>query len=235
MAFRNVLLGLAILVGVGATASADTITYVTPNNSKDSDNDPVNARATFMTSANTITILLENLQANPKAAGQTLSDLFFSVSTGQGAGSVTSATGIERTINATTKAFTDGSSAVNAGWGFSVSSGVFHLDDLNNGSSPKHTIIGPPDGSSLYSAANSSLLGNHNPFLTSITFTLNVSGVTSSSSISSAIFSFGTDSGDNITGIRATPEPATWVSLLAIGVVGLAYLQLRRRFQFVRT
>src|SRR5215213_10298726 len=76
---------------------------------------PVSAKATVTTGANQVTILLENLQADPRSVTQALSGFQFHLSSGQSAGSLTSSSGIERMI-AANGSFTNGGSAA-SGWG----------------------------------------------------------------------------------------------------------------------
>ena len=112
-----------------------------------------------------------------------------------------------------------------------------------NGTKDSFTCKGPtpwmaghnnPDGNNAYSAANGSIVDNtgHNPFLTSLTFSLTVSGVTSSSVIQNVFFSFGTKGGDNNHpgNLVPTPEPR-FVTLLSFGVVVLAFVARRRRLE----
>ncbi len=78
------------------------------------------------------------------------------------------------------------------------------LCDLCAGAAgPEKTIVGAPNGSNLYASANSSIAGNdpHNPFIgQSATFTLAIPGVTSATTVTNAIFSFGTTEGTNVPG-----------------------------------
>jgi hypothetical protein len=184
----------------------------------------------------TITITLTNLEANPTGVAQNLSDLFFTTSGGLTTSAVlTSSSGTERTVNAD-GTFTDGST-VATGWGLDsgLPLGTIHLDDLNGFDGPEHTIIGPSDGTGVYSNANGSILGNgpHNPFLAqTATFAIFVPGVTAGTAITSATFSFNTVSGDTVPGtcsrdcgITVTPEPAT----LTLFGSGLAFLGARLR------
>jgi hypothetical protein len=221
-------LALAAVLCSSIAAQADTLTYVTPTGSKDGAGDLVNARATFTTGTDAITIVLSNLFSNPTDVGQNLSDLFFTVSTGQKTGTVSSSSGLERTI-ADDGSFTVGST-VDAGWVLSTSGSGLLLDVLagTGHAGPAHTLIGPAGGAT-YTNANGSIAGNgpHNPFLFgSITFNLSVAGVTAGSSISSATFSFGTTAGDNVTGTRGpnpVPEPATWAIAAAMSLAGVFY------------
>jgi len=228
--FRTI---LAVLT-FSAVASAATITFVTPVGAT-SAGGAVNASATFATIANTLTITLTDLQNNPGNVGQLLSDLAFVVSTGQTTGSLTSSSGVARTV-ASNGSFADGGT-VAAGW---VLQAGFTLCDLCGGAAgPTHTIIGGPNGSNVYAAANSSIAGNgpHNPFLAGpVTFVLNIPGITATSTISSATFSFGTTEGDNVQGCvgavgavgcnPTVPEPIT-SGLVGTGLIGLFFLRRR--------
>jgi hypothetical protein len=227
---------LAALNLFAGSARADFFDYVTPNNSKDSGGNPENAEADITTGNGTITITLKNLQANPTDVAQSLTDLFVTVGNG---GSLTGSTlsssaGQELTVNSG-GTFTLGST-VAAGWVYSTSSSTqLLLNDLGaGGAGPAHSILGGPDGGNGYSAANGSIAGNnaHNPFLNqSASFTIGAPGVTSTTSITGVIFSFGTVSGDNIVGTRAAvPEP-TSLALMGIGLgsAGLVRVIRRRR------
>src|SRR3954470_23165427 len=75
---------------------------------------PVKVRATFTTSANTLSILLTNLQGDPQSNVQNISGLRFAITTGQTSGSLTSSSGKERTVNSN-RTFTDGSDK-STGW-----------------------------------------------------------------------------------------------------------------------
>jgi hypothetical protein len=97
---------------------------------------------------------------------------------------------------------------------------------------PSQTIIGPGP----YTSANGSLSGNdpHNPFINqTATFTLVATGVTDSTTVTSAIFSFNTTAGDNVTGVPGgggkgggdtVPEPSS----VLLGVSGLALVAIGR-------
>jgi hypothetical protein len=230
--FARATLALLALVSMVAPVRAGSITYITPSGSTDTNGDPVDAKAVLTTSAGVLTITLTNLEVNQTDAGQLVSDLHFTVSgsdTLNGA-ALNSSSGQELTV-AGNGSFTLGST-VSTGWGssFSGSSGV--LDGLSGTETPKHEIIGAPGTGGTYSNANGSIAGNkaHNPFLNqTATFTIDGSNISAATAITSVTFSFGTTTGDNITG-QAVPEPTALVlSLVGIGFAGSFFYRSRRK------
>src|SRR5262249_866643 len=146
--------------------------------------------------ANTLSIVLANLQANPTDVAQLLSDLSFTLGNG---GSLTGATlassaGQEITV-AADGTFTLGST-VATGWVPTLGGTSGSLDVLGaGGAGPSHLIIGPPGPGGTYSNANGSIAGNkpHNPFLNDVaTFSITGSGITADTTITGVTFSFGT-------------------------------------------
>src|SRR5207244_9983260 len=109
-----------------------------------------------------------NLQNNPQSAGQLLSDLGFTLSSGQTTGTLLSSTALfERQVNANGTYSPTGFN-VSTGWALQNNvSGGLRLCDLCAAVGPTHTIIGGPDNANLYSGANRSIGDNcpHHPFL----------------------------------------------------------------------
>ncbi len=90
--------GLLLTASLITSAYGTTIQYGT----SPGDNiggEAVDAQATFTTSTNSINVTLQNLEADPISPKSVIYDVFFTVSTGQNSGSITSTTGIERTVN----------------------------------------------------------------------------------------------------------------------------------------
>lgn len=227
------ILAIAVFVGIAAlshAASANSITYSFTGTPGFTGGLPLSVAATFTTLANEVQISVTNNQANPTSVIQNLSDLVFTLSTGQNSGSILSSSAAERTVNSG-GTFTTGPT-VSTGWALSTNGSGLELNVLGTVVGPAHTLIGPPDGTNLYSNANGSIAGNgpHNPFLFGpMLFDLSIPGVTSASDISSVVFSFGTTDGNDVPGTPGAPvpEPATLL-LVGSSMVGLGLARWRR-------
>jgi hypothetical protein len=181
----------------------------------------VSASAAITTGSGMVTITLTDLQANPKDIGQVLSGFSFTLSNGATTGTLTSSSAEQIIINSG-GSFTLGSTG-STGWGLNNNvGGGLQLDALGY-IGPAGLIVGPPGGANTYSNANASIAGNgpHNPFLNqTATFTLAVAGVTSSTTVTGATFSFGTTPG---AGNVAVAESDTF-SMLLSGLLALGLL-----------
>jgi hypothetical protein len=216
---------LLVVTAVTSSTQAAVISYQTPVGAT-SNGLGVSAWVEFTTAAGQITVTLHNMTVDPKAVGQSLSGLTFTISSGQNAGTLASSIGLERTVSKG-GAYTDGGS-VATGWVLNTVGTQLQLTVLGTPESPKHTILGLPDATTgLYDSANSSITGgSHNPFLgQSATFVLDIPGVTANSSISAVTLSFNTAAGYDVT---LVPEPLT-LGALAIG--GVMMVLRRRRKQ----
>jgi hypothetical protein len=237
----SVAAGAAFSLLAASPALSATVTYVTPTGSTTSGG-PVDAQAVFTTGTNSISLTLTDLLANPTNVAQAISDISFTLSGGltvTGA-MLTSSSGQEITVN-DNGTFSLGA-PVSTGWALSTSGSTLTLDVLGTATAPEHLIIGPPGSGGTYSNANGSIAGNdpHNPFLNqSATFNIFLSGVSSNTSVTSALFSFGTTPGiDDVPGVistttggggaGATPIPAG-LPLFASGAGVLGYLGWRRK------
>jgi hypothetical protein len=226
-------------VAFGGAAQGSAITFCTPPGATvEPDTRPVDACADFTTSDGQLEITLTNLLADPINVIQALSDLSFTLDDETlGSGTLGASAAQEITI-AGDGTFTTGGT-VATGWVLSGTGGSYLLDVLAGPghAGPAHLIIGPPNaGSGNYDAANASIAGNgpHNPFLNQVaTFTIDLTGITAETVVTSATFSFGTTAGVTVPGgppLPGIPEPGTLL-LLAAGLFALAGGQryLRRR------
>jgi len=228
-------LGLPVLV-LAATASASNVTSSTPAGSTTSG--PVSASATFITGNGFVNITLNDLEGNPTDVAQLISGLTFTLSNGATSGTLFSSTGTQITVNSggTSSVGTTGA----AGWGLNNNvSGGLQLDALGF-VGPKGLIIGGPGAGGLYSAGNGSITnGAHNPFeLGSVQFIVDITGVTTATTVTSATFAFGTTAGqfsvkgcmsnDPSCGLATAPEPIS-LALTGSGLIGLFFLRRRRR------
>jgi hypothetical protein len=216
--------GLLSLLVPASQAGASLI-FTMPSGST-AGGQPVSGQVTFTLTNNNINILIENFQANPGGVIQCISDLKFTLDMSAAGSTVTSQT--SNGIDIASGGSYTSTGAQTLGWSITTSGGQIYLNGLASG--PSETIIGPPDGSNVYSNANSSIAGNgpHNPFsFETGTFNVNLPGVTDQTMVTAATLSFGTTAGTEVPLIPPfTPEPATML-LLAAGGVGV--LVTRRR------
>ena len=224
---------LLVVLTFSVVASASTITYSTFTGAVDNVGDPVSASATIVTNNGSITVTLNNLQTSIFNAGQTLSDLFFTLSAAPttALNTTTTPTGNLVTV-AAGGVVTNVVNGTIDPWALTSAGAIIHIDSLA-GSGPSETIIGPSPSVNV----NNSITGaTHNPFFNGqAVFTFNVAGVTAGTTVTAATFSFGTDAGDNVCGVTgaatsctpSVPEPVT-SGLVGTGLVSLFFL--RRRF-----
>ena len=216
---------------------AATATFVTPTGSS-TGGGPVSASASFTTSdtnGGTISVTLQNLQANITDVAQALSDLFITYSGSNLTGGTVSGTGQAITVNS--NGTTTLGSTINAGWVFTNQGSNSLLLDVLAGpghAGPANTIIGPPGPGGVYTNANGSIAGNgpHNPFLNqTASFTISLAGITANTLITDATFSFGTTAGVNVPGVPGTsPVPIPGALLLfGSGLAGLGLLGAHKR------
>ncbi len=220
-----VILALA-WVGITSLAEGKLITFFTPTGAQIGGN-PVNAKATLTTTTGKVTLLLENLVVNPTSVGQNLSGFYFTMSTGQTAGTLGASSGLLREIAA--KGAYEDKGQSETGWLLSTSGSQLHLNVLGTSVGPAHTIVGSPDSSNKYGSAGGAIAGNgpHNPFIAErATFEINVPGISEASGISAVKFSFNTTSPAGVD-IPGVPEPAT-LAFLILGSFGFLGL-LRKR------
>ena len=214
-------------------ATADTMMFATPPGTTIAGAGAVSANAMFTTTAGTLTIVLNNLQANETDDGQAISDLEFQFA-GPLAGTTTLASDTGTTVSVSNKTPTFGGS-ISAGWGFgSYNSGFIvciicgstGVTPPYQTSPPSHLILGPGP----YTNANSSI-DNHSPYINqTLTITISNPNITTATDISNVVFSFGTTFGSDVQAQVVTPEPSG-VLLLSLIAVPLAFWRLKSRLQ----
>ncbi|MGC9196589.1 MAG: PEP-CTERM sorting domain-containing protein [Syntrophobacteraceae bacterium] len=223
------ILTAALLLVSAQISLANTLTFVTPAGSFDSNGEPVSAQATVTTGKGIVTVDLSNLITNQKDVGQAVSD--FSVNLSGSGLKLTSITSSANSITVSSHgSVTDNGTVTDflSSSHYQLGGNTLSIDWLGAGQ-PKYTVLGPVSANGKYDNANRSIAGNgpHNPFLNGdVTFTFDISGVTSNTNLSGAVFSFGTQSGDNIKAADPVPEPS---SLLLLGSVVLGYALIFRR------
>jgi hypothetical protein len=219
--FSLTTIGCASLLALSATAN--TYTFATPSGASARDG-AINASVSFETGADSLTIILSDLLANPTSTGQLISGISFGFapSIPSSGTRLTSATGPGVAVG--NNGITSTGTVPSDAWKLSG----FHLTALGDGQ-PKGLIIGPAAVGGVYASANGSIAGNrpHNPFyLGSATFVLSIPGVTSDTVVNSATFSFGTSEGEDVMGDPiSVPDSGTTVLFLAAALSGLGLIR----------
>ena len=203
---RRAVLALVLVLAYGGPANADVIFQVegpTPGG-------PVDATADFTLGNGTLHIVLTNLLQNPTSDAQLVAGVTFTVSGASGSGLLTSASGLDSSVNTKLGTYTAGVASTLPHWS------LLSTGDLStlSGSKPNELIIGPDDHGGFdpllgnYTHANSSI-SQHNPVVLGIgTFDLSMPGITGSSIISDVSIQFGT-AGYSVGAISAVPEPSS--------------------------
>ena len=181
--------------------------YMTPAGSTDS-NGSVDATASIVVGSGKVTVILTDLLENPTSSGQTLSGIDFTVFGQTGTATLASSSGNTSTINSDGTYSAGVYTSTLGHWGADNSVNLSTIGIF--GHKAYDLIVGPDNaggfsGGGTYSAANGGFHNFDTYVLGSATFTVNVPGVTSASTLSGVTFEFGTDPED-LMGV-IVPEP----------------------------
>lgn len=201
----------------------------------------VDATGTLTAGNGSVTVVLNNLEADPTSAAQLISGVSFDVFGATGSGSLTTVNHANTMIdisNNGTGSYTSLGSGSLSRWKATEAGTSIDLTTLSGGN-PDSLIIGPPDGLGSYDSANDSIRGNtHNSgdnpdALETATFTITIPGVTSGSTISDVVIYFGTDGSTlDATNTPSVPDGGSTIGLLGFAVLGLVFLRGKTGFAF---
>lgn len=234
---KTKLFGLLAAVGIyalaGQPAAADMITFTASGSGSDG---PLAADAHFTTGAGFIDITLTNdLAANViRSAGQALSDISFTLSNAPGTLGTTTATGQQGNVSgAGLVTFTSGSPVRFLGKGppppggrgtFSITGDTILMEAIGGGK-PSQMIAPAIANGGTYTNVNNGFQQFDPYTIGPAMFVLDLSGVSASTTVTAATFSFGTGPDTFI----SVPGPIVGAGLPGLVAACLAVLALARR------
>ena len=213
---RTVVIAAIALLVTASRAQAIVILSSASNGS-------VSASATITTSANSLTVVLTNLQTNITTSAQAISGIQVTLSDTPASAALSTASG--QLIDISGGSFVLDASTISH-WGAGKSAATVTLETIGTfggGGQPNDLIIGPPP----YTSTNSGV-SNFNPYIQNTgTFGLSVPGITSDTTVTAVNFLFGTLPETTLGGtVTRAPEPMS-LMLLGTGVIGLGLMRRR--------
>ena len=237
--------GLLVAVGCALALQPAGAATVTLSGTGTGSDGALGASAVFTTNTGFLSVTLSNTLASSviRSAGQTVSDLSFTLSNAPGTLGATTAMGqlanigaggtVSNVLGSPVRWLGQGAPPPGGQGSFSIVGNTITLEALGGGQ-PSQLLL-PAGGP--YTNANASITGGQfSPFVVGpIAFTLALSGVTANTTITAATFSFGTGPDTLISVVpggtpvvTAVPLPGT-LPLFATGLLGLWALRRKRK------